>query len=141
MSRSGYEDCKDANPLADGRYRGALGSAIRGKRGQKALREMLIALDGMPVKRLATGYLVTEGGGFCALGVLAAKRGLAVEKIDPSDPHEAAAALGIARVMAREIVGINDMCVYDAEFTNASALRWRIMRGWVADQIKPEAED
>lgn len=43
MSRSGYsDDCDD--PLQEGRWRAAVNSAIRGKRGQAFLREALAAL-------------------------------------------------------------------------------------------------
>ena len=43
------------------RYRGAVKSAIRGKRGQAFLREMLAALDAMPEKRLSAGALIFDG--------------------------------------------------------------------------------
>jgi hypothetical protein len=53
MGRAGYsEDC-DGWALI--RWRGAVTSAIRGKRGQAFLREMLDALDALPVKRIASG--------------------------------------------------------------------------------------
>lgn len=60
MSRSGYsEDCDNDWSLI--RWRGAVKSAIRGKRGQALLKEMLEALDAMPVKRLIRGELVATG--------------------------------------------------------------------------------
>ena len=60
MSRSGYvDDMCDEWALI--RYRGAVKSAIRGKRGQAFLREMLAALDAMPEKRLISGALVFDG--------------------------------------------------------------------------------
>jgi hypothetical protein len=39
------------------RWRGAVASAIRGGRGQAFLREMLAAMDAMPVKRLVANEL------------------------------------------------------------------------------------
>ena len=45
MSRSGYSDDDEDGRLA--MWRGAVQSAIRGKRGQAALRELLTALDAM----------------------------------------------------------------------------------------------
>ena len=51
MSRSGYHDNMD-DPLELGRWRGRVASAIRGKRGQRLLRDMLAALDAMSEKRL-----------------------------------------------------------------------------------------
>lgn len=60
MSRSGYVDdmCDEWAMI---RYRGAVKSAIRGKRGQAFLREMLAALDAMPEKRLTAGALIFDG--------------------------------------------------------------------------------
>jgi len=60
MSRSGYVDDM-SDEWAAIRYRGAVSSAVRGKRGQAFLREMLAALDAMPEKRLAAGALVFDG--------------------------------------------------------------------------------
>lgn len=60
MSRSGYVDdmCDQWAMIC---YRGAVSSAIRGRRGQAFLREMLAALDAMPEKRLISGALVFDG--------------------------------------------------------------------------------
>lgn len=56
MSRSGYtEDCDGWDLI---RWRGAVASAIRGKRGQAFLREALAALDAMPEKQLISHDLV-----------------------------------------------------------------------------------
>jgi hypothetical protein len=52
MSRSGYSD--DLDPLALGRWRGRVASAMRGKRGQAFLREMLAAMDAMLAAREAS---------------------------------------------------------------------------------------
>ena len=164
MSRSGYsDDYGDDDPLALGRWRGAVNSAIRGKRGQQTLREILAALDAMPVKALAAGSLVTADGEFCTLGVLGAQRGLAIDKLDPEDPEEIAKAFGIAPAMVREIVYMNDEAIDDYDFqdvefcgpvrpyhpdygrhtrsvrvpvTDAAHKRWAYMRKWVADHLK-----
>lgn len=53
MSRSGYVD--DGEQWDMIRWRGAVNSAIRGKRGQAFLRELRDALDAMPEKRLVSG--------------------------------------------------------------------------------------
>ena len=51
MSRHGYSEDGDSDfPVA--LYRGRVASAIRGKRGQKMLKELLAALDAMPTKEL-----------------------------------------------------------------------------------------
>lgn len=59
MSRHGYTDSCDDN-FALIRWRGAAKSAIRGKRGQAFLRELLAALDAMPEKRLIARELVDD---------------------------------------------------------------------------------
>ena len=90
MSRSGYvEDFGDEDDRwAQIRWRGAVASAIRGKRGQAMLREVLAALDAMPEKTLAAHSLKNEDGDFCTLGALGAARGLELPQIDPLDEDE-----------------------------------------------------
>lgn len=61
MSRSGYTDDgwdDESAQWAAIRYAGALKSAVRGKKGQAFLRELLAALDAMPVKRLIREHRV-----------------------------------------------------------------------------------
>lgn len=160
MSRSGYsDDYGDDDPLAMGRWRGAVNSAIRGKRGQQTLREILAALDAMPVKALVAESLATEDGEFCTLGVLGAQRGIPLEKLDPEDPEAVAEAFGIAPAMVREIVHTNDEHIDEWEWVevegppnrfygrhlpsarvhikDAAERRWRYMRDWVAKHITP----
>lgn len=109
MSRSGYsDDYGDDDPLALGRWRAAVRSAINGKRGQAALRETLAALDAMPEKKLIGESLMTADGEYCTLGVLGAARGLDMQKVDPEDWDAVAELFGIAPAMVREIVFEND---------------------------------
>lgn len=63
MSRSGYGDGDDFDPLAVGRWRAQVRSATRGKRGQAFLKGILEALDAMPEKRLVRSVLVNDGYG------------------------------------------------------------------------------
>jgi hypothetical protein len=58
MSRSGYIDDYDDDNGAVAMYRGQVASAMRGRRGQAFLRDLLSALDEMPEKRLIAGHLV-----------------------------------------------------------------------------------
>lgn len=144
MSRSGYHDDTD-DMWAMIRWRGAVASAIGGKRGQAALREILAALDAMPVKELAAESLVTSEGDYCTLGVLGQARGLDMSSIDPEDREAVAKAFGISGAMAAEIMFENDEA-FDGHYwngttyvpyANVDAARWSYMRKWVADQIKP----
>jgi hypothetical protein len=108
MSRSGYsDDYGDDDPLALGRYRAQVNSAIRGKRGQALLRELLAALDAMPEKRLVAGELEADGQ-FCALGVVGQARGLNLASIDTYDLDSLAPQFNIAEQLAREIMWVND---------------------------------
>lgn len=106
MSRSGYSDECDGWALI--RWRGAVMAAIRGRRGQQTLRDILSALDAMPVKALAAESLVTEEGSFCTLGALGASRDMQLDQLDPYDSDGVAKAFDIAPALAREIVFVND---------------------------------
>lgn len=131
MSRSGYSDGLDQSELAC--WRGAVASAIRGRRGQAFLRDMLTALDAMPVKRLIPSALVAPDGECCAMGAVALARGLDVSGVDPSDPEHVSDAMGIARAMAQEIAYENDECgPYSGE---TAEQRWTRMRAWVVDSM------
>lgn len=129
MSRSGYSD--DIENWSLIRWRGQVTSAIRGKRGQTFLRELLAALEAMPNKRLITHEL-REGGEMCALGALGAQRGLPLEEMDPDDPEVVAAAFGVAPQLVQEIVYKNDE---DCDHMTPDQ-RWDHMRGWVKAHIK-----
>ena len=132
MSRSGYSDDCDGWALI--RWRGAVESAMKGKRGQKFLIELAEAMDAMPVKELIAHELV-EQGGFCALGVVGQKRGIALESIDPEDSRTVAEQFGIANAMAQEIVFMNDEAAW---YDETPQQRWSRMRHWVDINIRKE---
>ncbi len=130
MSRSGYsDDCENI-----GLWRGAVESAVRGKRGQALLREMVAALDGLPVKELISDDVVRDSTHVCALGAVALARGLDVTHLEVTDGEAVAQAFGVARALACEVAYEND----DGGPRNGEtpAERWSRMRAWVAAQIK-----
>jgi hypothetical protein len=129
MSRSGYSD--DLDTLDMGRWRGRVASAMRGKRGQQFLRDLLAALDAMPEKCLIAHELVADGE-VCAIGSLGVKRGIDMSKLDPEEPDDVAAAFGIATPMAKEIVYMNDE---EGRWDESPQDRWKRMRDWVSRQI------
>lgn len=136
MSRSGYtEDWGWDDQWRGIRWRGAVASAIRGKRGQALLIELLAALDAMPVKELIVEELVDKEGQVCTLGALGVARGLDMEKLDPSEHEVMGKVFGIAPAMVQEIEWYNDEG-FLWDITPAS--RWRNMRDWVARKIKQE---
>lgn len=157
MSRSGYwDDCDDTWALV--RWRGAVASAIRGKRGQLMLRELLSVLDSMGDKRLSAGSLINADGQYCALGALGAARGINLTEIDPYDREAVAEAFGISEALAAEIMYFNDDAISDSKYVfveicgplrpwerrfacarvpvlDHEERRWRYMRDWVAKRI------
>lgn len=141
MSRSGYTDDMD-DDLAMGRWRAQVASAIRGKRGQHMLADLLQALDSMPEKALIIGDLKTEQGEVCALGALGVARGMDLARIDPEDPEQVAAAFDIAHQLAAEIAYVNDEYFEDQWDDSVKRYvplspekRWAGVRKWVAAQI------
>ena len=134
MSRSNYSDDVDQWDLI--RWRGQVASAIRGKRGQRLLLELVRALDAMDEKVLIAKRLVDEEGDHCALGVVGAQRGIYLESLDPDDPEEVAAAFDIARQLAAEIAFINDEA---GHWKESPQQRWLRVRSWAMGQIHPVA--
>ena len=160
MSRSGYSDDCENIVL----YRRAVDNALAGRRGQAMLRDLLAALDAMPIKRLAADSLTTREGEFCTLGVLGHARGLDLGKLEGQEPDVIGHAFGIARSMAAEIVYMNDEAENDAkparwiEITgpmrefypimehheryvrepqdDPEAHRWKRMRAWVVENLR-----
>lgn len=161
MSRSGYsDDYGDDDPLALGRYRAQVASAIRDKRGQVLLRELLAALDAMPEKRLVAGELEADGQ-FCALGVVGQARGLNLAAIDTYDVESLGPKFNIAEQLAREIMWVNDDHVSEYDWVqveicgpirpcerrqtsvrvsdeHAGFKRWFAVREWVEKHIAKE---
>jgi hypothetical protein len=106
-------------------------SAIRGKRGQRLLRDLAVALDAMPNKRLVAKEFVTPTGEVCALGCVGRARGLVMDDLDPTAHEQVGAALDVSRVLVAEIEHVNDEWNWNA----TPEERWRLMRQWVAEQI------
>lgn len=165
MSRHGLHEDDGDNPLEHGRWRGAVMSAIRGKRGQAFLRELADALDAMPVKELVAGELQDDDGCHCALGVIGQRRGLDMAGMDVDDYDALADALKVNAKIAQEIMWENDETFCDWEYVDvvicgpmppyhffpyghkrhersvrvtrpdAAHQRWKHMRAWVAKQL------
>lgn len=147
MSRSGYVDYND-DQWGSIKYRGQVASAIRGKRGQKLLRDLRDALDAMPDKRLITRALIEDSApsfippslakdkapSVCALGSLGLQRGMEMRTLDPDDRDAIAEAFGVARQLICEIEYMND----EEFWGDDSAQRWQFMREWVEQHISAE---
>ena len=134
MSRSGYSDDMD-DQWQFIRWRGAVKSAIKGKRGQAFLKEMLDAMDALPEKVLISGELqdTTYSGQVCAIGAVGKARGLDMERVDFDEPENVGAFFGIPHTLAAEIEFWND----EGAWRETPAARFERMRKWIADQITP----
>ncbi len=145
MSRSGYGDGGDCENIE--LYRGNVDRAIGGKRGQRALKDIVTALDTMAVKELAAHSFQTEGGGICTLGALAKHRGVDVSDLEPTnegdvvDSGACSRRFDIAPCMASEIMFENDEREnYYLGNPETDAQRWTRMRGWALKHTK-ETDD
>lgn len=147
MSRAGYiDDVYDQEAQWQLiRWRGAVNSALRGRRGQAFLRGLARALDAMPEKRLEAGTLRTSEGEFCVLGAYYQHAGIQIPEMEAdfddgylSDDDYATLAsdLNIAEAMARELMYEND----EGAWNETPKHRWQRMRAWVAGQILPAKE-
>lgn len=138
MSRSGYSDDYDGWGLI--RWRGAVNSAIKGKRGQAFLREMLEALDALPEKRLIADDLEAEGE-VCAIGSVGRKRGVDMTRMDPEAHEHIAKTFGVAGALVQEIEFINDNDFYYGS-RETPEQRFQRVRAWVVEQLAgPQRKD
>ena len=133
MSRSGLSDDGEDN-WSFIRWRGAVKSAIKGRRGQAFLREMLAALDALPEHKLIRNDL-EKGESVCALGAVGKARGIDMSGVDPEDCEQVAPLFGIPDALTREIVWMND----EAFWRDTPEERWTKMRAWVASYISNPA--
>lgn len=149
MSRSGYVDDYIDDPLEHGRWRGRVASAIRGRRGQKFLRDLVSALDAMPERRLVEGAFETEAG-VCAAGAVGRLRGVTLADLNPDEEKEeayycdvnspwnveAAERLDVALPLIAEVEAVND-----SDYpTGDEEARWHRVRAWAMRHLKVEGE-
>jgi hypothetical protein len=134
MSRSGYTDECEGWSLI--RWRGAVASAIRGKRGQAFLREALSALDALPEPELIPNDLAAEGS-FCTLGAVGRSRSVDMSAVDPDDRETVAGLFAIPHALAAEIMWENDEGAWAGEETPRA--RWQRMRAWIAGHLNADA--
>ncbi len=144
MSRSGYSDDYDTWDWI--RWRDAIASAIRGKRGQRLLLELEAALLALPEKNLcAYDFANPSTGQVCALGAVALKRRVdkgasiagALREIAEKFPEDAEAEviadeIGVADAMVKEITWVNDEDLEDA----TPERRYQGILEWVRSNIE-----
>lgn len=132
MGRHGYSDeCDDHLQL--GRWRGQVASAIRGKRGQAFLQELVNVLDSMPSRRLIKDEL-RQDGEVCALGAVGVYRGVDLDGIDPDAYDTIADKFGIAHQLVQEIEYEND----EGPWKETPEQRWIRVREWAVSQLRAQ---
>lgn len=129
MSRSGYVDQQDNWQLI--KWRGAVASAARGKRGQQFFADLIAVLDAMPVKELIAEELEKDGS-VCALGALGKAKGIDMSDLDPEESEYVAARFGIAHALACEVMYINDEEAYNP----TPSQRWWHVKNWAEKMLK-----
>jgi len=139
VSRAGYSD--DPDPVATVLYEQALRNAMHGKRGKAILRDLADALDAMPVKELGAGF-VKRGDCVCAIGALAAHRGVDLKEFDvEADEYDEdgdwsteriAEELDAPTCIVRAIVYGNDEL---GPTTETPSERWARIRSWVGQKL------
>ncbi len=135
MSRSGYS-C-NLIPWDLIRWRGAVNSAMRGRRGQSFLRKLIAALDSLPDKRLISTNFQSDCG-VCALGAVAQANDLDVADLEPAedaydnevDQDMVAERFGIARALACETMFVNDEAHCYRTDVDQDQHRWQVVRNW-----------
>ena len=138
-----YSDCDDYDwePWMEGQAAGAMQGAIRGRRGQQLLRDLVAGLDALPVPELAAGALEDpETGCLCALGAVRLHRGaeavpLSFEPTDPDiDWRELAEPFNISLTLANAVVSQNE---YGSELNDEQSRRrrWLSVRAWAVGHL------
>lgn len=132
MSRSGYSDYLENWSLI--RWRGAVASALRGKRGQAFLREALEALDALPAKELIANDLrKVPTGAVCTLGAVGLKRATPMDGVDVEDHCTVAGLFDVPHALACEIMWENDD---GGPWDETPAQRFDRMRRWIVGHLK-----
>ena len=145
MSRYCDSDDYGYEPWMEGQAAGAMRSAIRGRRGQRLLRDLITGLDALPVQELAAGALEDpETGCVCALGAVRLQRGADVVPLDfdPTDPdidwRDLAKPFDISETLANAVVSQNEYCSTRND-EQSRRHRWRSVRAWaVGHLINPD---
>ena len=141
MSRYCDSDDYDWEPWMEGQAAGAMRSAIRGRRGQQLLRDLVAGLDALPVPELAAGALEDpETGCVCALGAVRIHRGAAAVplRFDPTDPdidwRDLAEPFDISETLANAVVSQNE---YGSKRNDEQSRRrrWQSVRAWAAGNL------
>lgn len=108
-SRINYTDEED-HPGQFALWDANCSRSIKGKAGQRELRELEAALLALPNKRLVSGALSTDDGDVCAIGAYAKHKGVNLADYDPEhESDEVGVDAGMPRLVAWQVVALNDI--------------------------------
>ena len=118
--------------------------SLRGKAGQRELRELEAALLALPAKRLVHGVLRTDDGDVCAIGAYGQYKGVDLTEFDPEDESDkVGVAGGMPHLVAWAVVDLNDGYLgwyYGDVFVRYTPeQRYDKMLAWVRAQLKEAA--
>jgi len=128
-------------PWMEGQQAGAQQSAIRGRRGQQLLRDLVAGLDALPAPELSAGALEDEATGCCcAFGAVRRYRGAAAVPLyfDPMekdlDPPHYAEPFDVAPALAWAVVEVNEWWSTNNDEA-ARRQRWQRVRDWAVGRL------
>lgn len=130
MSRSNYSEDTDDNWQWI-KWRGTVQSALRGRRGQAFLYEMLHAMHALPEHKLIANDLQSDCG-VCAIASIGKARGVDMSDLDPEDYYGIATKFGVSAALVREIEFVNDE---EGPHNEAPEARFVRVRRWIESQI------
>jgi hypothetical protein len=146
MTRLHYYD-DDSDPSQEGLAAGALRSAIRGKRGQRFIRDLVQALDALPLPELAAGALEDEETGCCcAFGAVRRFRGADAVPLwfhpmeEDMNPDNLVEPFNVSKTLAWSVVQANEDGMIGND-KSTRRLRWKQVRDWAVRQLIPPTEE
>ncbi len=116
-------------------WQGNCERSLRGKKGQRELRELHAALLALPGKRLIHGALEDESGGVCAIGAYGKRKGVDLSRFDvDTDTDQVGIAGGMPPLVAWKVVEMNDV-----EFGRHVTPEQRYLKllAWVESKLLP----
>lgn len=162
MSRLNYADEED-RPGQFALWDANCRRSLKGKTGQRELRELEAALLALPEKRLIKDALTDDRGGVCAIGCYARHKGLDLSKFDPEyESDEVGVEAGMPHLVAWAVVALNDVELdtvwevghgplgrYEGQYKGGIALirdmtpeeRYTRVLAWVREQLAASSLD
>ncbi len=141
MTRLYYYD-DDCDPGEEGLRQGWLHSAIRGKRGQRFLHDLVEALDALPAPELSCGSLEdAETGCCCAFGAVRRLRGPENVRLwfhpeeEDMTPDSLAEPFDVPQTLAWAVVQANEE-MSSGNTEQDRRRRWTEVRAWAACKLQ-----